>query len=195
MTSDSQLPFFLSFSHLLSLHSLSSSLFRFLRVISRSRLCPRDSRCGVRRRTSISVAASRGFREPCRGIPLPPSCGVVFGRGDTSSRQWGNWEERKRKIEGMKERWKKRVERKGRTLVTAKLLSIHGRHAPNWEYASRSCSTRTDAAWTCWTGPELIFRNRSYFSSRAWSWSTTIKRAWIFLFIKFTNSDVFVTSQ
>jgi len=49
-------------------------------------------------------------------------------------------------------------------LATAKLLSIHGRHAPNWEYAPRSRSTRMDAAWTCWTGPELIFRSRALYA-------------------------------
>lgn len=118
-------------------------------------------------RTSISVAASRGFREPRRGFPYRRRAESSFAEGIPRHGS-GEFEERKRKIEGIKERWKKRVGRKGRTLVTAKLLSIHGRHAPNWEYAPRSCSTRTDAAWTCWTGAELIFRNRScFFFSRA----------------------------
>lgn len=63
----------------------------------------------------------------------------------------GRTEKRKRKTEETKERWGKVSREEGKeTPVTAKLLSIHGRHAPNWEYAPGSCSTRTDAAWMCW---------------------------------------------
>jgi len=63
-----QLPLPLSLPLYLPLFTFS--LVR-VRVISRSRSRPRDSHPSVRR-TSISVAASRGFREPRPEIPLPP---------------------------------------------------------------------------------------------------------------------------
>lgn len=74
-----QLPSPLSFSHSLS------TPFSLARVFSRSRLRPRDSRRGVRR-TSISVAVSRGFREPRRGFPYRRTANRFQRRGDAPSR-------------------------------------------------------------------------------------------------------------
>ena len=68
-----------------------SILFLLARVVFRSRSRPRDSCRGVRR-ASISVAVSRGFREPRWGFPLPLPCAEprnVSNGGDASSLRWG----------------------------------------------------------------------------------------------------------
>lgn len=128
-----QLYFPLSFSHSLAprislpLHLLTLALV----AVSPARSHPRDSRRGVQR-TSISVAASRGFREPRRRFP--------YLKAAKRARRWGM------PRRGSGEPPPGQGEDGERNLATAKLLSIHGRHAPNWEYAPRSRSTRTDAA-------------------------------------------------
>lgn len=122
------LSLFLSFTRAAHQPFSVSSRSLSLREISPSRSRPRDSRRGARR-TSISVAASRGFREPRRRFPYR---GVA-----KRAQRWGC------DVAAVGNHHRGRTER---GLATAKLLSIHGRHAPNWEYAPRSRSTRTDAA-------------------------------------------------
>lgn len=81
----------LSFSFTHAEHLTLSILFLLARVVFRSRSRPRDSCRGVQR-ASISVAVSRGFREPRQGFPYPPRCAEprnVSSGGDALSLRWG----------------------------------------------------------------------------------------------------------
>lgn len=104
------------------------------RLFSPASESTRDSRLRVRRVVSASRQVSPPHGDLGNRVKDPPTTWSVSGRSGGDG-----WRRGAAGRGGGRGR--------GRNGAMAKLLSIHGRHAPNWEYASWSRSTRTAAPW------------------------------------------------